>query len=897
VAARPARPRGAAAAAPGPAPSGAPFALPVALFALSGAGALVVETTWLRWLRELLGAAAPAASATLVAFFLGQSLGAAAAARLVGRVRRPLAAYGALELAAAGWALAVPFLLAAGEGALRAVYDGVREAPAALAALRLAAALAATLPSSLAFGATLPVLAAAALPGPAALGVRGAALYGANTLGAALGAAAASFWLPHVLGVSAAYAVGLAALVAAGGVALAVGARSPRASGGGADAAGANAPVSERHAGAPPGARAPSGARRTADRALLAVAAFSGFGTFAAEVLFVQALGLVLDQSVYAFGAVLVVVLVALSVAALGAAATARRGASPAALLAAGAALAALALASFPARFHAATGGLAFLADARPWPGYLLDALATAAATAGPALLAAGLVYPAAMAAAGRHSGEAGAAARLGRLAAANTAGALAGALAAPYLLVPRLGLWPAFAALAGGYAALAVAAPGASRALRAGAAAALAAGLAAVALLASPAAVPALRLAPGDRLVELEPSAAGLVAVVARGEELLVQVDNHYTLGGTAQRVHEERQGHLPLLLRPGARRVAWIGGATGISAGAALAHPLERLALVELVPGVARAAQRHFGPWNRGVYEDPGTEVVLDDGRNFLHATAARFDVVVADLFVPWQAGAASLWTRDHFAAVRARLAPGGLFCQWLPLYQLGEPELRAIAAGFLDVFPRAALFRGDFYGRFPIVALVGYADDAPGADAVSEAARRLAARGERDRWVTHPLGPWALYVGPLAPLASSLADVPRHTDAFPRLEFETARRRAEGLLAREALVGVRFAAFARGVAQGLSPGDPVFGPLDEARLRAAAGGHALQSADALHAAGRERESGQALAAAAALLPPELLAGAPPDPTAAGVWPGNAPEGDGARDARAGGAPAPVR
>ena len=142
-----------------------------------------------------------------------------------------------------------------------------------------------------------------------------------------------------------------------------------------------------------------------------------------------------------------------------------------------------------------------------------------------------------------------------------------------------------------------------------------------------------------------------------------------------------------------------------------------------------------------------------------------------------MPWQAGAASLWTREHFRAVRERLLPGGAFCQWLPLYQLGAP-FATILAGFLDAFPRAALFRGDFYGRFPIAALVGFEGAAPSAEAVSDAARRLGAAGERDRWVTDPLGPWALYVGPLGPLAPSLAGVPRHSVGRPRLEFDVAR-----------------------------------------------------------------------------------------------------------------------
>src|SRR4030095_16715911 len=189
---------------------------------------------------------------------------------------------------------------------------------------------------------------------------------------------------------------------------------------------------------------------------------------------------------------------------------------------------------------------------------------------------------------------------------------------------------------------------------------------------------------------IEITSTPAAVVAVVARDSERLIRVDNHYALGGTAERVHHERQSHLPLVLAPDARRIAYAGSAPGISAGGALAHPIDALFLVELVPGVAQAAERWFGDANRGVYRDPRTRVVLDDARNFLRLTGERFDAVVADLFVPWQAGAGSLYTREHFAAVRDHLAPGGLFCQWLPLYQLGEAAFTAIPPTFLDVLP---------------------------------------------------------------------------------------------------------------------------------------------------------------------------------------------------------------
>src|SRR4029453_13723347 len=144
--------------------------------------------------------------------FLGQALGAAGAARLAPRAARPLRVYGGLELAAAVWALAVPPLLGVGEALLHPVYDGARAIPGCLTALRFGAALAATLPASVAFGATLPALAAAAGGDPSGLGRRGAALYGVNVGGAALGTALASFWLPDAFGVTTGYRLGVAAL-------------------------------------------------------------------------------------------------------------------------------------------------------------------------------------------------------------------------------------------------------------------------------------------------------------------------------------------------------------------------------------------------------------------------------------------------------------------------------------------------------------------------------------------------------------------------------------------------------------------------------------------------------------------------------------------------------------
>lgn len=842
-----------------------------ALFLVSGAAALVVETTWLRWFRELFGATAPAASATLVAFFAGHALGAALAARRAPTWRRPLRAYAVLEAVAAAGALAVPVLLEAGEALTAASYDALREHPGRLTALRFALALAATLPASAALGATLPAVGAAAVREVRHLGARGSALYGWNTLGAAAGAAAAAFWLPVQLGVPGTYGLAVALQLGVAVLALAWSRRRVA-------PAVAGRPEIPRRRGA---ARASPRPLHVGPRALLCFAALSGFAALAAQVLLVDAFGQVLNQSVQAFGAVLVVVLVALAMGAAGVSRAARRGPrGPGLLLGWGLALAALAAAAFPATLYAASGGLGFLGSGSPGLSYVLRALGLAAATGGPLLLAGALVLPTCFALAGAAeptgapAGRAGA--LLGRLSAANTAGAIAGALLAPFALLPALGLWGAFGGLAAILAAGAALAPGAGPRERGLRLAVLAVGGAAVLGGAAPHSIPEVRLAPGERLVASRSTPAGVVAVIDRPDGRIVRTDNHYVLGGTAQRVHEERQGHLPLVLHPEARRVAFVGTATGITAGAATAHPVERLFLVEIVPAVTEAARTWFGDANRGVYEDPRAVPVLDDARNFLRATSERFDVVLADLFVPWRAGTGALYTREHFAAVRAHLRPDGLFCQWLPLYQLRRPELASVLRTFLEVFPRAALFRGDFYGRYPIAALVGWAGEPAPAAAVERAAARLRARGEGDRWVTDPAGVWSLYVGPLTPTAAAVRDAPLNTRAWPRVEFGAGRGHAGGGRgALDAMVGSRWLDLAERVRRaGRRTGDALYPHLGPEARRARAGGAALQAAGVHWTAGRREAAARAVERAAELLPERLFANAPADPTAADVW-----------------------
>jgi spermidine synthase len=191
-----------------------------------------------------------------------------------------------------------------------------------------------------------------------------------------------------------------------------------------------------------------------------------------------------------------------------------------------------------------------------------------------------------------------------------------------------------------------------------------------------------------------------------------------------------------------------------------------------------------------------------------------------VVGDLVVPWRRGEASLHTRESFEAARRVLAPGGIFCQWIPLYQLSEPEFDSITASFLDVFPTTTLWRGDFSASEPALALVGHTDprglDAAAADA---RVRALAASPDRSNpYLAHPAGLWLYFVGPLDPSEPRLRSAPRNRDASPWVELASPelhlrieRGEARGFVGRALLSrldAVRSAPLAGSAAASLRP-----------------------------------------------------------------------------------------
>ncbi len=683
------------------------------LFFVSGAAGLVYEVAWARSLGLVFGASHLAVATVLAVYMAGQALGGALLGRRADRTERPLRLYGRLEAGVAASAVVFIGLMRAYPRVYPALAGAAETSGVWLTLVRTAFSVIAMLLPATLMGGTLPVLARHLARGGRDVARGISLLYAVNTAGAVAGTVAAGFFLLRAIGVTNAILVAAAASAAVGAGAVALDRRAP-----------------------PSPARSEEGTRAAADAtpgspslvarlALLGIGV-SGFCALGYEVLWTRMISLAVGTSVYAFAIMLTAFLAGIGAgshafALLGRVRALRPGGRGAALafgasqLAVGAA--ALAVTVAMRRLPGAAGALQHL---------LVDVGSSefAARTASSAAVAIafmfvpaffmGLAFPAAGAVSTAAPG-----ATAGRLLAANTVGAILGSIASGFLLLPAFGIERALHVLIvanvamGTAVALAVAAP------RLVAIVPIAAALALVARGAFPewgrawdrkffatyinntrvADTPeqiAERLANTDVLYYFEGVNETVSAVKVKGGVQSFIVNGRPEASTYAGDVQVQKAlGHLPMLLHRDPRRVFILGTGTGMTLGAASVHPeVQRLVLAEIEEGMLGVA-RTFARWNGGVLDDPKLSVVLNDGRNFLATTRERFDVISADPVHPWSGGAAYLYTREYFRSVSDRLAPGGIACQWLPMYELTPRDVKTVLRTFSSVFPHVMVW----------------------------------------------------------------------------------------------------------------------------------------------------------------------------------------------------------
>jgi spermidine synthase len=741
----------------------------VVAFGLSGAAALGYELLWTQLLSLALGHETLGVLGVLAGFFGGMAAGAAALHPRAKAAANPARMFVRLELIAAGYAVLSPWLLhglATTIPAMLGPVAGDNDSPLALG-LAIGISAVTLLPATFCMGATLPALVEARRRAlrdePDGRGV--GRLYAANALGGTAGVLATTYVLLPQLGAG----IGAAVLAGLGLGSAALASRWAKDQD--------LRPLEEADAPTLDTSGDPDPDVAREPWLLLVVLTGTGLLGVGLEVVGVQVLSQTLENTIYTFAHTLAVYLLGTSVGAFAYArwvkpALAGRPATVLAGLLIAQALTVL-LASFA--LSAAPGVMDSLAPAdASWTAHLWAELVVAAMVFALPTVVMGATFS--------HAVGLLAPSGIGRAYALNTLGGAVAPLLFALWVVPAQGYRDGLFVVLYGY----VAVFGVFTWYRRFTAKQQLAAIVGVVALTFTAPASLVLAEPDDGWTVLtqEETMMGLVIVSEQTEGdppmRRLQVGQEFRMGG-ARAFGERRMGHIPLLLHPSPTRALFLGVGTGATLGAATAHDsLMHVDAVELVPAVLDQLH-HFTAINGNVAEADNVHLHAADGRRFVAASEQRYDVVVADLFHPGRNGAGGLYAAEHFEAVREQLAEGGLFAQWLPLYQMDAPTLKMVTRTFTDVFPHTQAWLGLYNVDTPAVALVG--SNAPLLLSPPRIAEAVAAPIYTEVLMQEPRDLLGAFLMDRDGLVAFAGEGPRNTDLHPRVMLRAPQVAYEG------------------------------------------------------------------------------------------------------------------
>ena len=667
------------------------------LFVASGCAALIYEIVWFQLLELVIGSSTVSLGILLGTFMGGLFLGSLALSRVVSARWHPLLVYGVLELGIGASAIAVLFGLPSVAG-IYVAYAGY-----GLASIILRGAICALLllPPTILMGATLPAIARWVESSPKGVSWLGI-FYTGNIAGAVFGSLIAGFYLLRIHDMAVATYVAATINLFLAVIAFALAA-----------AISYQAPFAAQPALSP--------AARPSDLwVVYFVIGLSGLTALGSQVVWTRVLALLMGATVYTFSIILAVFLIGLGIGSGIGSYLARTRPRPRLalgicqlLLVASVAWAAAAINAWLPYWP-----IDQTLTKSPWYNFQLDLVRVMWAIF-PAACLWGASFPLALAAAACPGDDPGR--FTGAVYAANTIGAIVGALAFSLVLVPSIGSFQAqrllmVVCLAAGLLMLVTLMPDrkggyGAREQPLSARAGMAGGLGATVLAAAliwvvPGPAPGL-LAFGRELPKLVPLPEVLfvreginsTVAVAQIEEgvrsFLVSARAEASSSPHDMRV-QRMIGHVAGLLHREPRSVLVVGFGAGVTAGSFTRYPgIERIVICEIEPVIPQFVSTYFSKENYSVVDDPRVQIIYDDARHYLLTTREKFDIITSDPIHPWVKGAATLATREYFELVKRHLNPGGVVTQWVPFYESASDVVKSQLATFFSVFPRAVIF----------------------------------------------------------------------------------------------------------------------------------------------------------------------------------------------------------
>ena len=744
------------------------------LFVGSGCAALIYEVVWFQLLQLSIGSSAVSLGVLLGVYMGGMSLGSWLLPRYLNPTIHPLRVYAMLELGIGLFGVIVLYAVPL----IGSAYTAIAGSGPASLVLRAVVAGICLIPPTLLMGATLPAIARWVETSPRGVSWLGF-FYGGNLAGAVAGSLIAGFYLLRVYDMPRATFVAVALNVVVAVLAFGVAKFTPHT-------------VIRRDA----SETLPMAGTTTETRLVYVAIALSGLTALGSEVVWTRMLSLIFGATAYTFSLILAVFLVGLGIGSTVGAGLAKNLRNPREALG----WCQVALCATIAWAAYATG-----ASLPYWPinpsistsvvfNFQLD-LVRAFWVMLPGAILWGASFPLALASVavpGQDSAK-----LVGGVYAANTVGAIVGALVTGLGLVGVVGSQITQQALIGISALsglLLLGGTGEGSGFRASAPAlvrvivvAAAAGL--FARIVPP--MPGLLVAYGryaatwvgqNEIIYVGEGVTASVAVSRTPSGAL-----NYHNAGKVQASSEPQDmrlqrmlGHITTLVPKNPAKVLVIGCGAGVTAGAVSIDPMVKdQTIAEIEPLVPRVVSTYFSQHNFNVVANPKVKVHLDDARHYLLTTNEKFDAITSDPLDPWVKGAATLYTREFFEVVKSHLNPGGVVTLFVQLYESTEAAAKSEVATFLEAFPNGAVFANTVNGQGYDLVLFGQLENAKiDVDAVqarlSDPANAPIAQSLREIGIGSAVELFGTYAGRRGDMANWLRDAQINTDANLKLQY---------------------------------------------------------------------------------------------------------------------------
>lgn len=649
-------------------------------FVLTGAGALVIEQAFEKLLTTVVGASVDAGAIVLGVYFLGMSIGAASFHRLRAKVSNGATLYAGLEASIGIWALMLGAGFSLIQSGSAAAIQMAGSSPTALFVARTLVAACWIAPPTFAMGASFPAVVSWLKSQGGDVEKRASGFYTLNIVGALIGSTGAAYILFPSIGLQ-------ASLIAVGVIELVVAAAVMSATRSEVNDAEPASRVSIPAVFSTPEARRP-----------LFAAFMSGMIVFSFEVLWLHLGGVTIGMSAYSFAGVLTMVLLGLFVG--GSIASSLR-IEPTRSLPIMFVLATLALVAvypmwddIPGRFPDFQGIEGF------WQGEAVRLLLLSSVVGIPAF-ALGLVYPSVLRLPVPGVPRDALVAGLGL---ANGFGSIVGALLVGFLCIETFGSEGTYR----GLIAIMVVAIAVSVPVRAGAPA-LVAVLALNGVMANYDLWDRLALTSGtnvyfsnafitkeSKLVFWHEDNSGGITTVGQGPsgDLTLLTNGKFQGNDTGEMIDQAGIAMVPVGLTAERGRALVVGLGTGQSAHVIASAGFKSVDVAEIARGMVEAAAL-FRHANGDVLNQENVTLKVGDGRNILMREEGKYDLISLEISSVWFAGAANLYSRDFYELASSRLAPRGVFQQWMQLHHLGSTEMVSTLATVRAVFPYVSLW----------------------------------------------------------------------------------------------------------------------------------------------------------------------------------------------------------